>query len=129
MTTRSKQWYTNNNRSSKRCANSCMGTSPRASTVRVLRSHRNGLANDQAWSREAVGRGEDFPFGRRGPVHAASCCSTTIGQLVLFSTETGDAWLLDPSDQLAAPLARDGDPLSVEIEETDASFTVAWKGR
>src|SRR5207245_11160732 len=30
----------------------------------------------------------------------------TIGQLVLFSTETGDAWLLDPSDQLAAPLAR-----------------------
>jgi hypothetical protein len=27
----------------------------------------------------------------------------TIGQLVLFSTETGDAWLLDPSDLLAAP--------------------------
>jgi hypothetical protein len=22
----------------------------------------------------------------------------TIGQLVLFSTETGDAWLLDPAD-------------------------------
>jgi hypothetical protein len=51
----------------------------------------------------------------------------TIGQLVLFSTETGDAWLLDPSDQLAAPLARDGDPLSVEVEETDTSFTVAWR--
>src|SRR5271169_3799711 len=34
----------------------------------------------------------------------------TVGQLVLFSTETGDAWLLDPSDQLAARLARDGDP-------------------
>ena len=33
-----------------------------------------------------------------------------VGQLVLFSTETGDAWLLDPSDQLAARLARDGDP-------------------
>jgi hypothetical protein len=26
----------------------------------------------------------------------------TVGQLVLFSTETGDAWLLDPADQLAA---------------------------
>src|SRR4029077_19011051 len=26
----------------------------------------------------------------------------SIGQLVLFSTETGDAWLLDPSEQLAA---------------------------
>jgi hypothetical protein len=42
----------------------------------------------------------------------------TIGQLVLFSTETGDAWLLDPSDQLAARLARDGDSESFHIEET-----------
>ena len=25
----------------------------------------------------------------------------TVGQLILFSTETGDAWLLDPADQLA----------------------------
>jgi hypothetical protein len=33
----------------------------------------------------------------------------TIGQLVLFSTETGDAWLLDPADQLAARLAREGE--------------------
>ena len=32
-----------------------------------------------------------------------------IGQLVLFSTDTGDAWLLDSSDQLAARLARDGE--------------------
>ncbi len=53
----------------------------------------------------------------------------TVGPLVLFSTETGDAWLLDPSDQLAAPLARDGDPLSVEIKETDTSFSVVWKGQ
>ena len=27
----------------------------------------------------------------------------SLGQLVLFSTDTGDAWLLDVSDQLAAP--------------------------
>ena len=30
----------------------------------------------------------------------------TVGQLVLFSTETGDAWLLDALDHLAARLAR-----------------------
>ena len=30
----------------------------------------------------------------------------TPAQLLLFSTETGDAWLLDPSDHLAARLAR-----------------------
>jgi len=32
-----------------------------------------------------------------------------IGQLVLFSTDTGDAWLLDRSDRLAARLARNGE--------------------
>ena len=34
-----------------------------------------------------------------------------IGQLILFSTDTGDAWLLDVTDQLAARLARDGAPI------------------
>jgi hypothetical protein len=51
----------------------------------------------------------------------------TVGRLVLFSTETGDAWLLDPSDQLAARLARDGDPEPVHIEENDSSV-IDWKG-
>jgi hypothetical protein len=53
----------------------------------------------------------------------------TIGQLIFFSTETGDAWLLDPSDQLAARLARDGDPEPIHIEESDSTFTIGWKGR
>jgi hypothetical protein len=52
----------------------------------------------------------------------------TVGQLILFSTQTGDAWLLDAEDALAAPLARDGDPEPVHIEETDAKFTIDWKG-
>jgi len=53
----------------------------------------------------------------------------TIGRLVLFSTETGNAWLLDPSDQLAARLARDGDPEPFHIEEIETTFTIDWKGR
>jgi hypothetical protein len=52
----------------------------------------------------------------------------TADQLVLFSTETGDAWLLDPSDHLAARLARDGDPEPIAFEETDTSFKIAWPG-
>ncbi len=52
----------------------------------------------------------------------------SIGQLVLFSTETGDAWLLDTADQLAAPLARDGDPEPIHIEENDTTFAIGWKG-
>jgi hypothetical protein len=52
----------------------------------------------------------------------------SVGQLVLFSTDTGDAWLLDVTDQLAAPLARDGDPEPIHLEETDTSFAIGWKG-
>ncbi len=52
----------------------------------------------------------------------------TVGPLVLFSTETGDAWLLDPADGLAARLARDGDPEDLHFEETDARFAISWKG-
>jgi hypothetical protein len=53
----------------------------------------------------------------------------TIGQLVLFSTETGDAWLLDPVDRLATRLARDGESEPIHIEETDTTFAIGWKGR
>ncbi|HUQ93211.1 MAG TPA: hypothetical protein VM120_16125 [Bryobacteraceae bacterium] len=52
----------------------------------------------------------------------------TVGPLVLFSTATGDAWLLDPADQLAARLARDGDPEDVSFEESDEHFAIGWKG-
>jgi hypothetical protein len=52
----------------------------------------------------------------------------SLGQLLLFSTDTGDAWLLDVTDQLAAPLARDGDPEPIHLEETDTSFAIGWKG-
>lgn len=53
----------------------------------------------------------------------------TAGPLMLFSTESGDAWMLDPSDKLATPLARDGEPLLVHIEETASNFTIEWQGQ
>lgn len=53
----------------------------------------------------------------------------SLGPLVLFSTETGDAWILDPADQLAARLAYDGDPLALYIEETDTNYAIGWQGR
>ena len=52
----------------------------------------------------------------------------SIGPLVLFSTETGEAWMLDPADQLATPIARQGEALPVHIEDTDRNFTVVWAG-
>ena len=52
----------------------------------------------------------------------------TVGPLALFSTDTGDAWLLDAEDHLAVRLARDGDPEHVHFEETDTRFAIGWKG-
>jgi hypothetical protein len=52
----------------------------------------------------------------------------TIGALVFFSTETGDAWMLEPADQFAARLATGGDPLPVHIEETESSYAIGWQG-
>lgn len=52
----------------------------------------------------------------------------SIGSLLLFSTETGDAWMLDPADHLAIPIARQGAALAVHIEDTDMNFAVAWTG-
>ena len=51
-----------------------------------------------------------------------------IGPLVLFSTQTGDAWILDPADQLAARLAYDGDPLELYVEETGTNYAIGWQG-
>jgi hypothetical protein len=53
----------------------------------------------------------------------------SIGPLVLFSTDTGDAWILDPADQLAARLAYDTNALPVYIEETDTNYAIGWQGR
>jgi hypothetical protein len=53
----------------------------------------------------------------------------TIGQLVLFSTETGDAWLLDRTDLLAARLAQNGEAATIQIVETAATFAIEWDGQ
>ena len=53
----------------------------------------------------------------------------TLAQLVLFSTETGDAWLLDPADRLAARLARDGESEPIHIEESDTRSPSVGRGR
>ena len=63
---------------------------------------------------------------RRAALHDGRFVS--VGSLALFSTDTGDAWLLDPSERLAARLARDGEPEPVHIEDPETSFAVAWTG-
>ena len=52
----------------------------------------------------------------------------TVGPLMFFSTQTGDAWMLDPSERLAARLAREGDPEPIEFQETDTDFAIGLTG-
>src|SRR6201982_1228393 len=52
----------------------------------------------------------------------------TVGLLILFSTETGDAWLLDRADRLAARLARDGDSEATPHQEHETPFALRWQG-
>ncbi len=51
----------------------------------------------------------------------------SLGPLVFFSTETGDAWVLDPADSLALCLARDGERQSFHITETASQFAIDWQ--
>jgi len=66
--------------------------------------------------------------------HIRSCAArhdggiVTIERLILYSTQTGDAWLLDAEDQLAAQLARDGDREPIDIKESETNFTIDWQG-
>src|SRR5438874_13390599 len=50
----------------------------------------------------------------------------TLGQLVFFSTDTGDAWMLDPEDHLALCLAKAGSRVAVQIVETVTRYAIEW---
>jgi hypothetical protein len=50
----------------------------------------------------------------------------TLGQLRFFSTDTGDAWMLDPEDHLALCLAKAGSRVAVQIVETVTRYAIEW---
>lgn len=49
-----------------------------------------------------------------------------FGSIVLFSTQTGDAWMLDPEDHVALCLARDGLKQKYTIVDTATNFQIQW---
>jgi hypothetical protein len=50
----------------------------------------------------------------------------TLGELVFFSTASGDAWMLDPEDGLALKLAEAGNRNPAKIVETASRFAIEW---
>ena len=90
-------------------------------------------ANPRGSSQRTV-RGKDFRLASEVRYILRRAASrdgriVTIGPLVLFSTKTGDAWLLDPAGRLALPLARNGDPQPFHIEESSTNFAIEWTGQ
>jgi hypothetical protein len=69
-------------------------------------------------------QGEIAYIIHRAQEHDSRC--VTLGPLVFFSTQSGDAWMLDWEDKLALCLARDAAAQPYRIVETAQSFAVAW---
>ena len=95
--------------------------------VRRIKRKRSGSSRikRQALSREQVNiTGEARYIVERAQNLDARI--VTLGPLVLFSTETGDAWMLDPEDGLALCLAQEGKEKSFTIVETSTNFGIEW---
>ncbi|MFZ5774509.1 MAG: YecA family protein [Thermodesulfobacteriota bacterium] len=52
-----------------------------------------------------------------------------MGVFILFATPAGDAWLLEVTDMDAIQVARAGDKLEVEIEESPETIEINWTHR
>ncbi len=49
-----------------------------------------------------------------------------LGTLVLFSTRTRDAWMLDAEDNFALCLCRDGEAQPFHVIDTPTQFGIEW---
>jgi len=87
--------------------------SPTETTARVLQDREVSFTAEARAIQEAA--------------RAVRTQAVKLGQIVFFSTSTGDAWMLDPGEGTAACLARDGDPLPIPFRESDAALSVEWR--
>lgn len=93
------------------------------------RTRPNDAGTDRRWIEgKDVCLGDEIRYIQRRAGERASRI-VTIGPLLLFSAESGDAWILDPAERLATRVAEAGDPRSALIDETEKSFAVGWQGR
>jgi hypothetical protein len=75
-------------------------------------------------AKEASFLGEAGYIVRRAAERDARVVS--LGPLLFFSTNAGDAWVLDPEERFARCLAKEGNALAPGIAETPESCSVEW---
>jgi hypothetical protein len=107
--------------------------SSRNKDERQRRRHR-----EKQWKRSRAGQTEWRLLGREEAnvtreanniirlAQANEAHVATLGALLFFSTQTGDAWMLDPGDGLAPCLAWDGETQPFKITETSTQFGIEW---
>src|SRR6201984_2013437 len=115
MTMRSKQVETKASISPNRWVNNSMAVPPRPAKGR--KRIRRGPGQKIIGGRD-FRLADEVRYIQRQAAHQHGRI-VTVGQLILFSTETGDAWLLDPADRLAAKRGPGGGRAPIHIEETD----------
>jgi hypothetical protein len=100
--------------------------------MRVMAKHKKRKRREQTCTqgrllsqKETSVTGEAANIIRRAQNRDARVVS--LGPLVFFSTESGDAWMLGPKDGLAVCLARDGQAQPYTIVETDNTFGIDWQ--
>ena len=76
-----------------------------------------------SWATLDIPREVDYIVNRAAKLEARCVAA---GSLVFFSTETGDAWMLDLEDQYAMCLARDGERQPIHIFDIDGRMAVEW---
>jgi hypothetical protein len=96
--------------------------------LKIKRPKKKNKPNVQILSGAQISiRGEiDYIIKRAA---ASDTTTVTLGSLLFFSTETGDAWLLDPQDGLSLCLAREGSPMPVQVLETEKSYSIGWESQ
>ncbi|OGQ87157.1 MAG: hypothetical protein A2512_02075 [Deltaproteobacteria bacterium RIFOXYD12_FULL_56_24] len=94
--------------SGKKFKKCCLGTGASAQARPALPSIKTEVAKIQA----------NAGAGKAGVL--------TLGVFVLFSTPSGDAWLLEVTDMDAIQVAQDGKKLAVEIEENPETIEINW---
>ena len=62
----------------------------------------------------------------RDKVNAKSAAMWTRGVFVFFSTEQGDAWVLEASGMDALQIASAGHQLEVDVAQTESAIEVTW---
>ena len=96
--------------------------------LKIKKPKRKNKPNAQILSREQISiKCEiDYIIERAA---ASESRIVTLGSLVFFSTETGDAWLLDAQDGSSLCLALERSPVPVQVMESEQTISIGWESQ